>query len=244
MNSRFLRRPNLLVMHADPIVRAGIAAALCQHAAFKVFEHGTDPIDPQGPGIDVVIADYTTALRFVDHGVRRSHGLPASAKVLTLTPNDRQADIRRAIEAGVHGYLLVGGSLGELIDGVTAVANGMRYMSPSVAHRMAESLTRAPLTSRELEVLRLVATGRANKEIARELGIDGGAVKTHVSTLMAKLGARSRTQAASIAVSRGLVNEVRVEVRAMPLPDARRNSLAPELGGRAELRGRARDCAR
>jgi DNA-binding NarL/FixJ family response regulator len=115
--------------------------------------------------------------------------------------------IRRAIEAGVYGYLLVGGPLNELIDGVTAVASGMRYMSLSVAQRMADSLTRATLTSREIEVLTLVATGQPNKMIARHLSIELGTVKSHVSAIMTKLGASSRTQAARIAASRGLVVE-------------------------------------
>src|SRR5262249_6709332 len=111
------------------------------------------------------------------------------------------------IEAGVYGYLLAGGPLGELIDAVTAVAGGMRYMSMSVAQRMADSLTRTSLTSREAEVLRLVATGQPNKAIARELSIELGTVKSHVSAIMAKLGASSRTQAARIAAARGLVED-------------------------------------
>ncbi len=71
------------------------------------------------------------------------------------------------IEAGVHGYLLLGGPLSELVEGVTAAARGQRYLGLTVAQRMADSLTRTALTSRETEVLRLVVAGESNKTIAR-----------------------------------------------------------------------------
>ena len=114
-------------------------------------------------------------------------------------------DIRRAIEAGVHGYILLGGPLAELIEGATTLARGLRYLSRSVAQRMADSLTHTPLTSREIQVLSLVAVGESNKAIARELRIEMGTVKSHMTSIMSKLGATSRTQAAGIAATRGLV---------------------------------------
>ena len=207
MNYRQLRRSNVLVMHADPILSAGVVAALRQHPTLEVLVHGVDSLDPQSPPIDVVIADYANAIRLTDAGERSSHGLPPDTRILALTPNGREVDIRRAIECGVHGYLLVGGPLNELLDGVTLLAGGSRYMSLSVAQRMADSLTRAALTSRETEVLRLVAAGQPNKTIARQLKIELGTVKSHISAIMAKLGASSRTQAARIAAARGLVED-------------------------------------
>ena len=207
MNYRQLRRSNVLVMHADPILSAGVVAALRQHPTLEVLVHGVDSLDPQSPPIDVVIADYGSAIRLTEAAERDAHGLPRETRILALTPNGREVDIRRAIEAGVHGYLLVGGPLNELLDGVTMLAGGSRYMSLSVAQRMADSLTRAALTSRETEVLRLVAAGQPNKTIARQLKIELGTVKSHISAIMAKLGASSRTQAARIAAARGLVED-------------------------------------
>ncbi|MDB5858731.1 MAG: uncharacterized protein JWQ76_2420 [Ramlibacter sp.] len=207
MNFHPLRRSNLLVLHSDPILSAGLVAALREHPRFEVFVHGVGSVGPDGPRVDAVIADYANALRLADLAGRQAAGLQGEARVLALTSNDREADIRRAIEAGVYGYLLAGGPLDELIDGATAVANGLRYMSMAVAQRMADSLTRAILTSREVEVLQLVATGQPNKDIARRLSIELGTVKSHVSAIMTKLGASSRTQAARIAASRGLVEE-------------------------------------
>lgn len=217
MNYLQLRRSNVLVMHADPILSAGVVAALRQHPTLEVLVDGVDPLDPQSSPVDVVIADYGNAIRLTDAGERSAHGLPPDTRILALTPNGREVDIRRAIECGVHGYLLVGGPLNELLDGVTLLAGGSRYMSLSVAQRMADSLTRAALTCRETEVLRLVAAGQPNKTIARQLRIELGTVKSHISAIMAKLGASSRTQAARIAAARGLVeDQVPVERESRP----------------------------
>ena len=164
--------------------------------------------------MDVVITDYDNAMQLA-HSALPSHDMLASARILVLTNNDREAEIRRAIEAGIHGYILLGGPLDELIDGATTVANGLRYLSRSVAQRMADSLTRTSLTSREIEVLSLVAIGDSNKAIARDLQIEVGTVKSHMTAIMAKLGATSRAQAACIAADRGLV-EQRHLVRPMP----------------------------
>ena len=227
MHFHNMRRSVVLVVHPDPILCAGLVAALHQHPRFDVLLHDADHLGAGRPQVDVVIADYHNAVRLTDAAARMQLDLPGAPKILALTPNDREADIRRAIEAGVYGYLLVGGPLDELVDGVTALAKGLRYMSVSVAQRMADSLTRASLTSREAEVLRLVATGQPNKAIARQLSIELGTVKSHVSAIMTKLGASSRTQAARIAASRGLVQE-HAESEPGPLP-YRPRSMGPRL---------------
>jgi two-component system NarL family response regulator len=202
-------------MHPDPLVCAGLVAALRQHAAFEIFTDEIDTGGPDAPRIEVVIADYGQAMRLADPTVRAQHRALASARILALTAHDREAEIRRAIEAGIHGYLLLGGSLSELIEGVTTVANGVRYLCRAVAQRMADSLSHASLTSREMEVLRFVVAGESNKAIARHLHVEVGTVKSHLSAILAKLGATSRTQAAGIAANRGLVEE-RVLVHGLP----------------------------
>lgn len=228
MNFHPLRRSNILVIHPDPIVCAGIVAALRPNPRFEVLIHGVDALGTDALHFDVIIADYRNALRLTDARARSALRV-GEPRILALTSDDREADIRRAIEAGVYGYLLVGGALDELVDGVTAVANGLRYMSMSVAQRMADSLTRASLTSREIEVLQLVATGQPNKSIARQLGIELGTVKSHVSAIMAKLGASSRTHAARIAAARGLVEEdVDTVDESMPPPRSRNIEARPQ----------------
>jgi DNA-binding NarL/FixJ family response regulator len=201
------RRLNVLVMHEEPLLCAGISATLRDHADFEVFVHGADAPGADTPPIDVVVTDYGNGLRLADGTARASQPSLSAAAILVLTPNDREADIRRAIVAGVQGYLLLGADPAELTAGVAAVARGTRYLGRPVALRMADSLTRAELTSRESEVLQLVADGESNKGIARQLRIEIGTVKSHMSAIMGKLGATSRTHAASIASMRGLVKE-------------------------------------
>lgn len=207
MSHTALQCTNILIAHHDPLLSAGLVTELRQHPAFEIF---VDDLDTHraddGPRIDVVIADYSSAMHLADASIRGTRLALATARILALTSNDREADIRKAIEAGIHGYLLVGGSLHELIEGVTTVANGLRYVCRSVAQRMADSLTRTSLTSREIEVLQLVVNGESNKAIARHLHIELGTVKSHMTGILTKLDATSRTQAAGIAASRGLVD--------------------------------------
>ena len=129
MNHVAPRRSTILVMHPDPLLRAGLVAALRQHAAFETFVDGVDDAISDRPRIDVVITDYDDAMRLAG-SARPARDALAAARILVVTTNDREADIRRAIEAGIHGYILLGGPLDELIEGATAVANGLRYVSP------------------------------------------------------------------------------------------------------------------
>jgi two-component system NarL family response regulator len=220
------RSTTVLVMQHDPLLCAGIVAALRQHPAFEVFVDDSSGDMGETP-IDVVVADYSHAMSLVDPAARAAHRPLAAARILALTANDREGDIRRAIEAGIHGYLLLGGPLSELVEGVTMVASGVRYLCRSVAQRMADSLTHASLTSREIEVLQLVAIGESNKAIARELHIELGTVKSHMGAIMTKLNAASRTQAARIATARGLVEEPALD---QPVP-AQRAQLLPRASG-------------
>lgn len=205
----------VLTLHPDPLVRNGIVASLRAHPGFDAID--ADAHDLEDRQIDVVIADDQQALLLSDPAERAMHRSLARARILVLTSNDRETMIRKAIEAGVAGYLLFGCPLSELIEGVTTVAQGGRYLGREVAQRMADSMSRMSLTCREADVLRFVVAGESNKVIARCLQIEVGTVKTHVSAILAKLNARSRTQAAAIAIARGLVE------------DAKPASLAPSL---------------
>lgn len=120
---------------------------------------------------------------------------------------DREWEIRRALEHGVRGYLLVGCALDELAVGVRAVHRGARHLSTEVAARLAESVALEPLTAREEQVLRLVAEGLCNKAIGRKLGIAVGTVKSHLKSAFDKLDVESRTQAVAAVERRGLLRQ-------------------------------------
>jgi DNA-binding NarL/FixJ family response regulator len=135
-------------------------------------------------------------------------------EVVALTSFIEEEKIHGALQAGATGYLLKDASARDVAAAIRAAHDGVMHLDPAVARRLAESLRspkRAdpmePLTGRERDVLVLVAEGRANKEIAHQLGIGERTVRTHVSSILSKLGLVSRTQAALYAVREGLVAE-------------------------------------
>ena len=151
-------------------------------------------MDLRMPGVDGV----TAIRRLADSG-----GPP----VLVLTTYDADADILRAIEAGARGYLLKDAPPAELFAAVRAVAAGGTPLSPSVASRLVRQVRAPsdPLSAREIDVLRLVARGASNREIARDLRISEATVKTHLLHLFEKLGVGDRTSAVTRALERGLI---------------------------------------
>jgi len=193
-------RLSVVVLQAEPVLSLGLAAGLRQQPGFDVAvaTSGTDT-----PAGDVYVADYAAALQLM----RGRAGAP-QARVVVVTTHEREQEIRRAFEAGVRGYVLLGCTMEEVAEAVRCAGRGSRYLSQQVAQRMADSLTRAALTSRELQVLQLLTHGLCNKTIARELEIAVGTVKAHVKAIMAKLEARSRTQIVAIAAHRGLVADL------------------------------------
>lgn len=133
-------------------------------------------------------------------------------EVIALTSVLEDASVISAVRAGAIGYLLKDTQADELIRAIKAAAQGQVQLAPQAAARLLREV-RAPesieaLTDRETEVLRLLASGKANKEIAQDLVIGEKTVKTHVSNILAKLGVQSRTQAALYAVRMGLVPSV------------------------------------
>lgn len=199
-------RVRILVAHAHPLIAVGLAAALRRSEEFEVAVDGIDHSAAE-PRHDVVVADRETGLRRAAAAREAREMRDASApRVLVMCSQLREHEVRSALEQGVHGYLPLDSAIDEFVHGVRTVARGSRYLAPSTAQCMADSLTREALTARESEVLDLVVSGQCNKSIARQLNIALGTVKTHVKAIMEKLDATSRTQAASVAVQRGLVS--------------------------------------
>lgn len=128
------------------------------------------------------------------------------ARFIVLTTYDGDEDIYRTLQAGARAYLLKDLLRKELLDAIRAVHEGRRWISPTVATRLADHFPRTELTSRELDVLRLIVKGMSNKEIACELGVAEGTIRIHVSNVLSKLGVSDRTQAAVTALQRGIVH--------------------------------------
>jgi DNA-binding NarL/FixJ family response regulator len=128
-----------------------------------------------------------------------------SARIIVLTTYAGDVQVLRALRAGAQGYILKGHVRRELLDTIRAVHAGQKRIPPEVAAALAEHAIEDELSSRELDVLRLIATGNANKEIAGRLAIAEDTVKSHVTNILAKLGANDRTHAVTIGLKRGII---------------------------------------
>ncbi|WP_229207734.1 MULTISPECIES: response regulator transcription factor [unclassified Duganella] len=186
---------NVLIAHADAIVSAGLAALLAAQADLRISIATGDNA--------AIHAD--TDIILLDHGSAMQHTRRNWPRRLIVTHLDREWDVYTAMTAGVHGYLLQNADARELLTAVRTLGRGMHYLSAELHDRVVDSATRIDLTSRETDVLQLLAQGLCNKLIARELGIGVGTVKTHVRGLFDKLGATARTHAVVLAMRRGLL---------------------------------------
>jgi DNA-binding NarL/FixJ family response regulator len=128
------------------------------------------------------------------------------ARIIVLTTHPGDVQVSRALKAGARAYLLKGMLRKELLETIRAVHAGHKRLSSEVAVEIAEHAADSTLTAREIDVLRLVAAGNANKEIAVRLSLTEVTVKSHVKNILSKLGANDRTHALTIAVKRGIID--------------------------------------
>jgi len=192
--SSFCQRIRVSIHHAEPLLALGLAAAL-EDSSIEVTLAGNGS---QPGGDEVLICDPERGLTLLGEASRR-------ARILIVAVTLNEAEIQAALKAGAHGYVLLNGGPSQLKEVVSTVARGSRYLCPLVANHLATSLSYLALTDRELDVLRLLVRGKPNKAIGNSLAISTGTVKTHVKSIMGKLRVQSRTEAASLALERGLV---------------------------------------
>ena len=188
------------IMHADPVMTVGLHAILAELPELRVTSCLRQP---EGQRVArVLVADYDTGVALARRPMPEALRHPA---VLIVTQLDKEWEVRIAMDAGVHGYVLQSCSPDELQKAAISLAQGQRYLTESVTRSVADSLSRENLTGRETDVLQLLAQGCCNKSIARKLGIGVGTVKTHVKGVMSKLDATARTHAVVVATQRGLI---------------------------------------
>jgi len=203
--------PALRVLVADDhfIVRSGLVALIDSEPDMKVVAQATDGMQAleafgrHRP--DITLLDLRMPLRSgtqVIETIRRE--FPA-ARILVLTAYNGDEDIHKAIAAGARGYLLKSSTGDDLIPAIRAIAAGGRWIPRDVASRLAVRKEDEALTPREIEVLREIAKGRANKEIASNLAISENTVKDHLKNILGKLHVAARTEAVTAAVQRGII---------------------------------------
>ena len=153
---------------------------------------------------DVILMDLRMPTMNGVEAIREITAFEPSSRIIVLTTYDGDEDIYRALKAGAKAYLLKDVFREELLAAIRAVHSGRRHIPAQVASRLAERMGSDELTEREVEVLRLVASGKSNREIGDALLIAEGTVKAHVNNILNKLGANDRTHAAMLALQRGL----------------------------------------
>ncbi|MGH7977412.1 MAG: response regulator [Limisphaerales bacterium] len=173
-----------------------VEASTGQQAIANFRQHRPDIVlmDLKLPGTDGVEATSAICKEFPD------------AAIIMLSTHDGEEDIYRSFQAGARTYMLKTAAREDLIQTIRAVHSGERCISPAIGARLAERMTRAELTAREMEVLKLIAKGRSNKEIGGALGIAEVTVKLHVGHILTKLKASDRTQATTTALQRGILH--------------------------------------
>jgi DNA-binding NarL/FixJ family response regulator len=192
----------IAIVDDHPVVREGLVAALARRAELTI-------VGAFGSAEELLGARHDADVVLLDLELPGMSGVDAipkiAARVLVLTAYANDEQIDAVLRAGARGYLLKGASVDEIERALRAVAAGDTYLDPRVASRVL-ALSREPrLSAREREVLRLVASGRSNKEIAAALKIAERTVKFHVTAIFNKLGAENRAQAVAIAHQRGIV---------------------------------------
>jgi DNA-binding NarL/FixJ family response regulator len=192
-----------------PLLREGISALVNAESDMKLIAEATngqqaiEKFRSQRP--DVTLMDLQMpALNGIDAiiGIR---GEFPNARIIVLTTYAGDVQVLRALKAGAQGYILKAHVRRELLDTIRAVHAGQKRIPPEVAAELADHAVDDELTSREIDVLRLIAAGNANKEIAAQISIAEDTVKGHVTNILAKLGANDRTHAVTIGLKRGII---------------------------------------
>ncbi|MEO5915326.1 MAG: response regulator transcription factor [Luteolibacter sp.] len=190
-----------------PALRAGLAAILNSQPDIEVVGEAGSGRETLESTIaaDVYIVDMRMPEGDGVHVIRQLRERDSECKVLVLTTYDNEEDVFRALEAGARGYLLKDTTSEELVAAIRQVHAGERHMPHAIASRLADRLVRPTLTPRELDVLRLVAKGRTNKELASAMFVSEETVKSHMKALFQKLGVHDRAEAVSVSLKRGII---------------------------------------
>lgn len=202
----------LIIADDHPVVRTGIIGMLAEQEEFTVLAEASTGAEAVALARrlrpDVVLMDLRMPEMDGAAAVAQIRSEMPDVHVLVLTTYDSDEDILHAVEAGATGYLLKDTTREDLFRAIRAAAAGQPLLAPSVAARLMARLNQPrqePLTPREIDVLRLVAQGASNKEIAARLSISQATVKSHLIHIFDKLDVDDRTAAVTVALERGII---------------------------------------
>jgi len=202
-------RASVLLVDDHALLRTGVANIINQEPDLQVVAEAGSGIEAIEAYVlyrpDVTLLDLRMPEMEGVEVVHRIRERDPNARVIVLTTYDTDDEISRALKAGAKAYVLKDISADDLVRCIRDVLAGKTYIAPAAAAKLAEGVTRVQLTPREMATLKLLADGKANKEIASELDISERTVKTHLAHLFEKLSVTSRTEAVKVATRRGLV---------------------------------------
>jgi two-component system NarL family response regulator len=200
----------VLIVDDHSIIRKGLAIIINRDpemTAIAQAEDGQQAIDR--------FREYQPDVTLMDLRMPQVGGVEAitaicaefkSARIIVLTTYDGDEDIYRGLQAGAQGYLLKDAKPNELLNAIRTIHRGQQYIPPEVGAKLVQRMSNPELSERELEVLRLMALGMSNLDIATALSIGESTVKSHVNRVLSKLGVTDRTQAVIVALRRGIVS--------------------------------------
>ena len=204
--------PKIRVILADdhPVVRDGLAAMVNQQPDMEVVAEAGD-----GEAAIALHDEHQPDVMVLDLRMPKLDGVAVvqkvlekypKARILIMTTYDGDEDIFQSLSQGAKGYILKDAPRQEILTAIRSVSEDQPYTSSTIATKALQRMIKPSLTQRELGVLQLLAQGRSNKDIARQLIITEGTAKTHVKAILTKLDAMSRTEAVAVAHKRGLVH--------------------------------------
>ena len=199
----------ILTVDDHPVLRGGIAALVAGQPDMRIVaesSNGREAIQQfRAHRPDITLMDLQMPEMSGLDAIIAIRGEFSDARIIVLTTYAGDVQALRALQAGARAYLLKNLVHKELLDTIRAVHAGKRTMSPQVSYELAEHATDDALTKAEIDVLRLIAHGNANKRIADQLSITEETVKSRVKNILSKLGANDRTHAAMIGIKRGII---------------------------------------
>jgi two-component system NarL family response regulator len=204
------RRIRILVVDDHALMRVGLVASIGGEPDMEIVaaaSNGKEAVEffrQHRP--DITLMDLKMPVMGGVEAIQAIRGECPSAKVIVLSTYEGDDDIFRALEAGATSYLLKDTLAEDLVRVIREVFAGGRPLPAPVAKRLADRMLHPDLTARELDVLRLIARGMRNKEIAAQLGIGEETTQGHVKNILSKLGLHDRTEAVAVAVRRGIVH--------------------------------------
>jgi two-component system, NarL family, response regulator len=200
----------VLVVDDHPVVRQGLIGMLEEATDIVIVGQGRN-----GHEAIAVFQQQQPDVTLMDLRMPEMEGVPAitvicnefpNARIIVLTTYDTDEEIYQGLRAGAKGYLLKDSEPEELLTAIRTVNRGQQYIPPNVAAKLVQRMTSPELSDRELEVLQLIGQGMSNQEISTALNISESTVKTHVNRILSKLDVKDRTQAAILALKRGIAN--------------------------------------